>query len=172
MSGLSMIVTIVVINIIYVSLFTIRLLFVMKGQKVLASLISVVEVFVYLIGLNIVLDNIDKPHNLIAYCLGWGTGVYLGSKIEEWLALGYITVQITIDQKTMKVPDLLREKGFGVTSWPAEGRDGHRIVMQVLAKRSNEKKLMQTIETIAPSAFVISYEPRYFRGGFWTKRLP
>jgi uncharacterized protein YebE (UPF0316 family) len=172
MSPMSMIVTIIVINVVYVSLFTVRLMFVMKGQKVLASLLSVVEVFVYLIGLNIVLENIDKTYNLVAYCLGWGSGVYLGSKIEEWLALGYITVQIIINKEEMKVPTILREKGFGVTSWVADGRDGNRIVMQVLAKRSNEKKLMDTIHKIAPSAFVISYEPRYFKGGFWTKRLP
>jgi uncharacterized protein YebE (UPF0316 family) len=172
MSPMSMIVTIIVINVVYVSLFTVRLMFVMKGQKVLASLLSVVEVFVYLIGLNIVLENIDKTYNLVAYCLGWGSGVYLGSKIEEWLALGYIAVQIIINKEEMNVPNVLREKGFGVTSWVGEGRDGNRIVMQVLAKRSNEKKLMDTIEKIAPSAFVISYEPRYFKGGFWTKRLP
>jgi uncharacterized protein YebE (UPF0316 family) len=172
MSPMSMIVTIIVINVVYVSLFTVRLMFVMKGQKVLASLLSVIEVFVYLIGLNIVLENIDKTYNLVAYCLGWGSGVYLGSKIEEWLALGYITVQIIINKEEMNVPTILREKGFGVTSWVADGRDGNRIVMQVLAKRSNEKKLMDTIQKIAPSAFVISYEPRYFKGGFWTKRLP
>lgn len=33
MNGVNMIVTIVVINVVYVSLFTIRLLFVMKGQN-------------------------------------------------------------------------------------------------------------------------------------------
>lgn len=172
MNEVNMIVTIVVINIIYVSLFTIRLLFVMKGQNVLASLVSIVEVFTYLMGLNIVLDNIDKVQNLVAYCLGWGSGVFLGSKIEQWLALGYITIQIVIDKNDENIPFLLRNKGYGVTSWLADGRDGDRIVMQVLAKRSNEKKLLNTIEELVPKAFVVSYEPRYFRGGFWTKRLP
>jgi uncharacterized protein YebE (UPF0316 family) len=171
MNGLEMIVTIVVINIAYVSLFTIRLLFVMKGQNILASILSVFEVFIYLIGLNIVLENIDKIPNLIAYCLGWGSGVYIGSKIEQWLALGYTTVQIVIDKADIVTPVILREKGFGVTSWEAEGRDGSRMVMQVLAKRTNEKKLLKIIEELVPKAFVVSYEPRYFRGGFWTRRL-
>lgn len=171
MNEFEMIVTIVIINIVYVSLFTIRLLFVMKGQNMLASVISIFEVFIYLMGLNIVLENIDKMQNLIAYCLGWGSGVYLGSKIEQWLALGYVTVQIVIDKNDVEVPLLIREKGFGVTSWEAEGKDGNRMVMQVLAKRSNEKKLLKIIEARVPKAFVVSYEPRYFRGGFWTKRL-
>lgn len=166
-----MILTIIVINIVYVSLFTIRLIFVMKGQRLLASILSTVEVFTYLMGLNIALANIDKPLNLIAYCLGWGSGVYLGSKIEEWLALGYVTFQIVVDSSESNLPETLRQKGFGVTSWLAQGREGGRLTMLVLVKRSNEKKLLKTVEELAPRAFLISYDPRYFRGGFWAKRL-
>ncbi|RKD21037.1 hypothetical protein BEP19_15260 [Ammoniphilus oxalaticus] len=171
MDGIGIILTIIVINIIYVSLFTIRLIFVMKGQRVLASVISTVEVFIYLMGLNIALANIDKPINLLAYCLGWGSGVYLGSKIEEWLALGYTTFQIVVDSTEGSLAETLRQEGFGVTSWFAEGRQGGRLVMLVLVKRSNEKKLLKTLEELAPRAFTISYDPRYFRGGFWAKRL-
>ncbi len=171
MDGYLIIFIIVVINLTYVTMFTIRLIFIMKGYRILASLLSVVEVFIYLMGLKIVLDNIDQPLNILAYCLGFGGGVYLGSKIEEWLALGYVTMQIVVDNDSNRVAILLREKGFGVTSWLADGKDGPRLCMQVLAKRSHEKKLYKTLDIIAPKAFVISYEPRFLKGGFWTKRL-
>lgn len=166
-----MILLIVIINIVYVSLATVRMIFVMKGQRVLAPLLSMVEVFTYLIGLTIVLNNIHKPANIVAYCVGWGMGVFLGSKIEEWLALGYVTLQIVVDNMYTDLPKLLREKGYGVTSWAAEGMDGPRLSMIVLTKRRNEQKLSRTIHELAPKAFVISHEPRYFRGGFWAKRL-
>lgn len=171
MLGNSILLTIIIINIVYVSLFTVRIILVMKSRRLLASLISMLEVFIYLMGLNIVLNNIDQPLNLIAYCVGWGSGVWLGIRIEEWLALGYSTVQIVVNSAETSLPARLRDKGYGVTSWTAEGRDGPRLVMQVLAKRSNEKKLLQYIQEFAPKAFVVSYEPRFFRGGFWTKRL-
>ncbi|WP_392392034.1 DUF2179 domain-containing protein [Paenibacillus senegalensis] len=156
---------------IYVSLSTVRLILVMKARRVLATFISMVEVFVYLMGLTIVLNNIDNPLNIVAYCVGWGSGVWLGIKIEEWMALGYSILQIVVDSGSTSLAVTLRERGFGVTSWLAEGKDGPRLVMQVLAKRANEKKLLKSINELAPKAFVISYEPRYFRGGFWTKRL-
>lgn len=171
MNAVQMILVIVLINIVYVSLATVRIIFVMKGQRLLASLLSMVEVFTYLIGLTIVLNNIHKPANIVAYCVGWGTGVFLGSKIEEWLALGYVTLQIVVDNVYTDLPKVLREKGYGVTSWPAEGRDGGRLSMIVLTKRKNEQKLSKTIHELAPNAFVISHEPRYFRGGFWANRL-
>lgn len=171
MSGLEMIVAIVVINIVYVSLFTLRIILVMKSQQMLASLLSMVEVFIYLIGLSLVLDNIDNPWNLLAYCIGYGSGVYLGGKIESWLALGYVTLEIIVDREETNLPHMLRQQGCGVTSWHADGRDGGRMVMTVLVKRSNERRLTKKIQEHSPKAFIISYEPRYFRGGFWTRRI-
>jgi uncharacterized protein YebE (UPF0316 family) len=169
--GFQIILIIIGINILYVSFFTFRMLMVFKGFKVLASLVSMVEVFVYLKGLALVLDSLDNTINLAAYCLGWGLGVYFGSKIEEYLALGYVTLQVVIDQVDLDLPTLIREEGFGVTSWIAEGRDGKRLVMQVLTKRCNESKLWGFIQQHAPKAFVISFEPKQLKGGFWVNRL-
>ncbi|MBD2845663.1 DUF2179 domain-containing protein [Paenibacillus sp. IB182496] len=165
----SLIGTIIVINVVYVSTFTLRLILVIKGRTIAASLLSMVEVFVYLTGLNLVLDNLDNPFNMAAYCLGFGIGVYLGARIEEYLALGYLVVQVIVNELEVELPNKLRDHGYGVSSWPADGRDGKRLVMQVLVKRSNEKRLMDTIKKLSPKAFVISHEPKQFKGGFWVR---
>ncbi|WP_435163025.1 DUF2179 domain-containing protein [Paenibacillus glycanilyticus] len=159
------------INIAYVSIFTLRLILVLKGKRGAASLFAMVEVFIYLAGLNLVLNNLSSPIHMAAYCMGFGIGVYLGSRIEEQLALGYSVVQVISNSVNTSLPDKLRQYGYGVTSWTGEGRDGQRLVMQVLVKRSNEKRLLERIEADAPKAFVISHEPRHFRGGFWAKLL-
>lgn len=159
------------INIVYVSLNTVRTIIVIKGQRILASILSVFEVGVYLAGLTIVLQHLDNPVNIIAYCIGYGAGVYIGSRIEQSLALGYVDVQIIVDSADCDLPGQLREKGYGVTSWNAEGKDGARLVLHVLAKRSNEKKLIRLVGETEPNAFIISYEPKNFVGGFWTKNI-
>ena len=168
---MELILTIVGINVVYVSLYTLRMIFVIKGQKVLAAILSVGEVFVYMSGLGIVLKNLDNPWNLAAYCIGFGLGVYIGSLIEEYLALGYVTVQVTVDCFELELPSKLRAYGYGVTSWLADGKDGQRLMMQVLAKRCNERKLLDILNKLSPRAFVISYEPKNFKGGFWIKRM-
>lgn len=162
---------IICINVVYVSINTLRTIMVIKGQRLLASILSVFEVGVYLYGLTIVLNNLNSPIKIIAYCVGYGFGVYIGSLIEQHLALGYVQVQIIVDSVANELPNFLRKKGFGVTSWTAEGRNGLRLVLQVLAKRSNEKELIKLVNEIAPNAFVISYEPKHFIGGFWTKNI-
>ncbi len=168
---ISMLLTIIVINVVYVSLFTLRLILVVKNYRIAASILSMGEVFVYLMGLKIVLDNLDNPINIAAYCIGWGMGVYLGSKIESSMALGYIVFEVVVDFVESELPKKIRDQGYGVTSWIADGKDGKRLVMKVLAKRNSEKKLRSLVVSLAPKAFIISYEPNQFNGGFLLKNL-
>lgn len=166
------------IQISYMTLYTIRMIFMMKGLRYAAAGISFAEVGVYLTGLGIVLNNLDDPWNVLAYCAGFASGILVGSKIEERLALGYVTVKVIVPmhelqgpQSNVHLPDELRRAGFGVTCWTGQGRDGERLVMEILAKRTHQAKLTELITQWEPQAFVISYEPRSFIGGFWVKQL-
>lgn len=165
------IIIILIIQISYVSLFTLRMIFMVKGKKYYASFISIIEVAINITGLSIVLDRLSNPLYLIVYSLGYAIGILVGSKIEEKLALGYLMVQVISRKSDSDFPVILREKGYGVTSWYGSGRDGERLVLNVLTKRKNSKILMEVINEIDSKAFVISHEPSFFQGGFWTKRI-
>ncbi|AGX02302.1 DUF5698 domain-containing protein [Cytobacillus sp. T106] len=170
-NSLVMVAIILVINIVYVSFFTIRMILTLKGQRYLAAFISMIEVVIYVIGLGLVLDNLDQIQNLIAYAVGYGIGVVVGMKIEEKLALGYITVNVITKEYDKDVPRVLREKGYGVTNWAANGLEGDRMAMQILTPRKYELKLYQTIKELDPKAFIIAYEPKTIHGGFWVKSV-
>ena len=168
---MTMIFIILTINVVYVSFFTIRMILTMKGQKYLAALLSTIEVLIYIIGLGLVLENLNDTKNLIAYCLGYGLGVLVGVKIEEWLALGYVTVKVITNRYDQPLPDILREQGYGVTTWIGEGRDGERLMMEILTRRKAQQDLYRQIISFDPKAFIISHEPKHFHGGFWVKGL-
>lgn len=168
---MTMIFIILAINIVYVSFFTVRMILTLKGQKFLAAAISAIEVTIYIIGLGLVLDNLDNIQNLIAYAVGYGLGVLLGSKIEEWLALGYVTVRVISNRYDLPLAEQLREQGYGVTSWMGEGRDGPRLTMEILTRRKAQHDLYNQIIALDEHAFIISHEPHHFRGGFWVGSL-
>lgn len=123
-NSIGMVLIILIINIIYVSFFTIRMILTLKGQRYFAAGISTIEILVYVTGLSLVLDNLNQIQNVIAYALGYGLGVIVGMKIEEKLALGYITVNVITKELDLDLPKQLREKGYGVTSWVAGGLEG------------------------------------------------
>lgn len=166
-----MIFIIFMINVIYVSISTIRIILTLKGHRYFAAFISMFETVIYIVGLGLVLDNLDQLQNLVAYALGYGSGVIVGSKIEEKMALGYIMVNVTTMQESNFLSNILREKGYGVTNWEATGRDGGRQTMQILTPRKMETRLYDTIKEIDPKAFMMSYEPKNIHGGFWVKSV-
>ncbi|WP_170006331.1 DUF2179 domain-containing protein [Bacillus fonticola] len=169
-NGLVMMIIILLINIVYVSFFTIRMILTLKGQRYLAAFLSTFEVVIYVVGLGLVLDNLNEIQNLIAYALGYAMGVLVGMKLEEKLALGYIAVNVITTDET-ELPATLRDQGYGVTSWAAHGRERDRIAMQILTPRKYELKLYEMIKSTDPKAFIISYEPKQIHGGFWVKQV-
>ncbi|WP_456275043.1 DUF2179 domain-containing protein [Bacillus sp. AK031] len=166
-----MVAIILIINIVYVSFFTIRMILTLKGYRYVAAFVSMFEVVIYVVGLGLVLDNLNEIQNLVAYAVGYGLGVIVGMKIEEKLALGYITVNVITADYDKALPDQLRAKGYGVTNWAAHGLEGDRMAMQILTPRKNEMKLYQTIKELDPKAFIIAYEPKAIHGGFWVKTV-
>jgi uncharacterized protein YebE (UPF0316 family) len=66
---------------------------------------------------------------------------------------------------------VLQMQGYGVTSWSAEGKSGERTVIQILAKRRYEQRVINLINNMSPNAFIISYELKNFKEGLWGKSL-
>lgn len=159
------------INLIYITLNTIRVILTMRGYRKVAPIMAVIEVTIYTVGLSLVMEYLSNPIYLIAYALGFGVGIYTGMLIEDRLALGYSVVYIVTNSLDHSLPESLRELGYGVTIETGYGRDGERLILTVLAPRSKETQLFKAIDELSPTAFYYSSEAKYIKGGFWTKNI-
>ncbi|TBL81005.1 DUF2179 domain-containing protein [Paenibacillus thalictri] len=161
--------TILVIQIVYVSCLTVRQIFTLKGYRYMAAFLSSIDIMVYVIGFKLVLDHLDQPASLIVYCLGYGLGILIGIHIEERLALGYANVQIFLKHGGLELAQELRAKGYGLTIWHAEGIHGESLVFSIIIPRKKQSGLYREIVKLDPSVFIVSYEAKYYRGGFLSK---
>lgn len=174
MIDIKMLFMIFFINFAYITLNTLRFLLTMKGYRLIAPLVSMAEIIIYILGLSLVLDRLDNPINLLVYALGYAVGISVGIKIEDALALGYIMVTAILPSSVTEksqLPTILRANGYGVTQSFAQGLEGERIVLEILSPRKGERDLYRLIKDTEERAFIISYEPKYISGGFWTKRV-
>ncbi|MBO0419897.1 DUF2179 domain-containing protein [Vagococcus fluvialis] len=169
----SILIQIFLINFSYVTLNTLRFMLTMKGYRLAAPLVSMLEITIYIVGLSLVLDHIDSPINIFVYALGYAVGISVGIRIEDYLALGYImvTVILPVDELKPNLTSLIREEGYGVTQSFGEGRDGQRVILEILSTRKSERALYKLIKELDERAFIISHEPKYISGGFWSKKL-
>lgn len=157
----------------YITMNTIRTLLEMKGYKLWASLLSIAEIVTYVVGLSLVLSKLNNVWNIAAYALGYGAGIYFGTWLEDRLRLGLLNVNVILPKtdESKKFAENIRDEGYGVTVKNAQGREGARLEFEILTPRKREQHLYNFIEANNPDAFIISYEPKFIKGGFWRKNL-
>ncbi|MDA8096497.1 MAG: DUF5698 domain-containing protein [Clostridia bacterium] len=156
------------------SLDVLRVLLLTRGRRLWAALVGFVEVCIFIVILNYVLqDGLTDPGKILAYAAGFATGNYIGSLIEERLAMGFISLQVFPPLDL--VPELtvmLRHAGFGVTVVTGEGRDGPRKVLFILIKRKDLHRACNILNKCDPGIFFNITDARSIHGGvFPSKRV-
>ena len=150
---------------------TLRVLLVVRGHRLFASALGIIEVTVYILALSRVINSLNEPLRLAIYALGFATGNYVGSLVEEKMAIGHMSAQVVpMDSDPDILAGLLREDGFGVTTLTGEGREGPRKLLFISFERKAKRKLMRLIEKNDPGAFVTMYESRGIQGGVFNYR--
>ncbi|WP_431026951.1 DUF2179 domain-containing protein [Lysinibacillus sp. LZ02] len=165
------IILILFLQLVYVPLLTLRTIFLVKNLPVFASIIGFFEMLIYVFGLSLVFSGDQSLLAMIVYALGFGLGLIVGTRIENKLAIGYVYVTINTNSRNNAFLEFIRAKGFAVTVYVGEGRDSQRYKYEILAKRNRVKELNEIISSYEPTAFVVTYEPNSFKGGFLLNRL-
>lgn len=154
-------------RIIDVSMGTIRMILLVKGQRKIATMIGFFEVMIYLIVLGKVVGSINKPLLIIAYCLGYASGNFVGSKLEERLSIGRLLVQIIVKDISCEVVAALRNAGFGVTIFEGEGMEGSSYMLNVITERKKVRELQQIVNELNCGAFITTMDVRSSLGGYF-----
>ncbi|HKM39234.1 MAG TPA: DUF2179 domain-containing protein, partial [bacterium] len=149
-----------------VSCLTIRTLMIVRGQRTVAAIIGFFEVSIYVLALNQVVGQLGNPLNLLFYASGFAMGNYVGSLIEERMALGFVTVEIIPTDAESDLAELLRQRDFGVTTFPAFGKEGPRQVLHVLLERKMVPQLTKMIAEHDSKTFYTIMDARATYGGF------
>ncbi|MDO9536161.1 MAG: DUF5698 domain-containing protein [Bacillota bacterium] len=152
------------------SLATFRILMLMKGRGLAASLIGFIESGIYIVALAEVVRHINNPFSIIFYAGGFAMGTYIGSVIEERIAVGYVDAQVISLSCYEGLEQKLRDEGFGVTSLEGCGKDGVHHILHCLLKRKDLPKFMAMITSEDKNAFVTVSDTRKISGGFFTVR--
>jgi uncharacterized protein YebE (UPF0316 family) len=152
-----------------VSLGTLRIIYLTRGRSKLAASIGFVEVMVYIVALSMVLGNLDRPLNIVIYGLGFAAGNYVGSLIEEKVAVGFVNVQVITMHNCVDLEDKLREIGFGVTSMECHGKEGMHRILHILMTRRTLPAFLAKMRELDRQAFISIFDTRRIMGGYFTR---
>lgn len=153
-----------------VSIATLRLLYAVRGRKVIAASLSFFEILIWIVAVGTVIRNFSSPALVIAYSAGFAAGTFVGISIEEKLALGLAQVRVVSREAGVEIADALREIGFGATEILGRGREGRVEIVDTVVRRRDVKNVLREIDRWDPDAFVSVDEPRSIQRGWLLSR--
>src|SRR5690606_39083537 len=71
----------------------------------------------------------------------------------------------------VELAEALRDRGFGVTEYGGQGRDGNVEIVDTLVRRREIASVLREVDRWDPDAFVMIEEPRTVRHG-WLQERP
>jgi len=152
-----------------VSLGTMRTIMVVRGHRLYAAVIGFCEVTIYIVALSKIFANLDNPLSIVVYAAGYATGNYVGSMLEEKVAVGVLTVQVITMKDPLEFTEILRKEGYGVTVIEGQGREGTRYILQVILARRCLPQLRKTVDQWDECAFMTVFDARSTKGGIFNR---
>lgn len=136
-----------------VTIGTIRIVMVSKGQKLWAPLLGFFEILIWLIAISRIFQNLDNWVNYFAYAAGFATGNYIGLLLEERLAMGIVKIQIITTKSSGSLILNLRNAGYGITHHEAKGGKENVSIIYSIIKRTEIQKVENIVKETNPKAF-------------------
>ncbi len=159
---------IVFAKVIEVSMATVRMVLITKGERKIGAVIAFFEVSLWVILVSTVLDNImENPLKIVAYALGFSLGNYIGSWVEEKIGIGLAEMQVILKEEHGEtVVSNLREQGYAVTVLRGEGKSHPRYVLLMYVQRKKIKECANFIKSIQENAVITVSDKKSLYGGY------
>lgn len=140
-----------------------------KGQRLKAAGLGFVECTIWGLVISTIIGTLgDNLFLLLFYCVGYATGLFLGSSIENKIALGTSNLElIANDESTAKITDYLKEQGRGYTVFEGHGStDKMNMIFIVLPRKETPRVLKAIRKTCDNKVFVVASEVSKYAGGY------
>jgi uncharacterized protein YebE (UPF0316 family) len=136
-----------------VTLGTLRIIFVSRGMKGLASGLGFFEISIWLFAIGQIMQNLNSLSCFAAFAGGFTTGNFCGILIEKRLAIGTQVVRTITKRDAIGLIDGLRKAGYGVTCLEGQGATGPVHIVFTVIKRKQLPDVVAIIKRFDPKAF-------------------
>jgi len=154
-----------------VSMETIRVIYISRGIKVLAPIIAFFEIVIWLLAMEVVMQDLSNVANFMAFALGFATGTYVGLVIEERLSIGMVILRIiTPEGSEAQIASFLAQENCGVTKLDAEGARGSVKMIISLVNRTDLPRIAEYLRSVSPHAFYSVEDVRYANEGVFRQQ--
>ncbi len=137
-----------------VTLGTVRMIMIGRGQRKIAPLLGFIESIIWVVAISQVITNLDNIYNILGYSGGFAAGTMVGMWIEDRLALGHVGVNVVSMTHGSEIVELLRQADYGVTELNGSGQSGTVNMITSIVSRKDINAVFQLVNSVDPKCFI------------------
>ena len=156
-------------KIIEITIQSLKTCMMVKGQRLKAAGLGLIECTIWGLVISTIIGTLGDNLFLLAfYCVGYATGLFLGSTLESKIALGTSSLQlIANDENTEKITKYLQENSRGYTVFDGHGsKDKMNMIMIVLPRRDAPSVSKQIRNICHDNVFIVVDDVSKYAGGY------
>lgn len=148
-----------------VTLGTLRIIFVSKGEKYKAPIFGFFEVFIWIMIISQVLSRANGLISYLSYAAGYAAGNYVGIIIESRIAFGILVCRIYTNREPTTLLAMLSDKGFGATTLEGMGAIKKVYIVEAVVERKAMKDIDRFIAEFDQNTFYTAEDVRIRQKG-------
>ena len=147
-----------------VSIGVIRTVELVKDNTIKAVILAFFEVLIWFLVAKEALTSTELNFLVaIFYSLGYACGTLIGSYLSKRLIKGTVGVQIITSNTTNKYIDVIKRKGFGISSLKL---DNNKRMIFIEVDKKRLKDLLATINKLDNNPFITVSDTKHVSNGF------
>lgn len=150
-----------------VTLGTLRIIFVSKGERYKAPIVGFFEVFIWVVIISQIFSNANSLISYLAYAGGYATGNYVGILVENKIAFGFQLIRVYTKKNGAELTQILNKNGFGSTLIRGEGAVSEVDIIETVVSRKAYKKVVGVIDEFDANAFYLIEDIRSKQKGIF-----
>jgi uncharacterized protein YebE (UPF0316 family) len=168
LASIGIYVLMLVMKVVEVSIGTLRIVLITRGERVLGAFLGFIEVLLWIILVSTVLKDVSSdPVKVVVYAAGFALGNYAGSFIEEKLGIGNVRVEaIVLEEDGKALAGQIRDKGYAVTVMEGQGMNYKRNVLLMNIRRKDCESVVSLIKNLQQNVVITMNDIKPVYGGF------
>lgn len=156
-------------RIVDVSLGTLRIIFVSKGERLKAPIIGFFEILIWVVIISQVFSRANDMVTYLSYAAGYAAGNYVGILIEKRIAFGVILCRVYTNKSGSKLLKLFTLNGFGATMTHGTGSVNEVDIVETILERKHLKRVSKIVLEFDKDAFYVIEDIRTRSRGVFPK---
>jgi uncharacterized protein YebE (UPF0316 family) len=150
-----------------VTLGTLRIIFVSKGERYKAPIVGFFEVFIWVVIISQIFSHANSIVAYVAYAAGYAAGNYVGILVENRIAFGYQLLRVYTKKEASELIKILNKRDIGATFVEGEGAVSQVHIVEIVIGRKSLNEVVGIISGFDPEVFYLVEDIRYKRKGIF-----